>query len=130
MNEKELAKFVGSRIREYRKKKGLTQKELGERIGVKHNTVSNYETGAISAEQDALFAITRELDITLDDLFPSKKDGSLDKAVQLSDEKMDLADMAFYKDLEKQIESFQGEERKELMRQIQFAVELFKNSKN
>lgn len=34
---------LGQRIRHYRKLKGLTQKQLAELIGVKHNSVSDWE---------------------------------------------------------------------------------------
>jgi len=37
----EISKFVGGKIKNIRKKRGLTQKELGERVGVKHNTISS-----------------------------------------------------------------------------------------
>ena len=33
-----------NRIKQIRKEKGLTQVEFGEKIGVKGNTVTNYET--------------------------------------------------------------------------------------
>ena len=34
---------LGVRIRYFRKKKGFTQKELGEAIGVNDSTIRNYE---------------------------------------------------------------------------------------
>lgn len=63
-------KYVASKIKEYRKLRNLTQKELGERIGVKHNTISSYENGTNEPEQDLLFKIANALDITINDLFP------------------------------------------------------------
>lgn len=33
------------RLKKLRKEKGLTQKELGERLGVKQNTFTNWENG-------------------------------------------------------------------------------------
>lgn len=35
--------FVATKIKEYRKMRHLTQRELGEKVGVKHNTISSYE---------------------------------------------------------------------------------------
>lgn len=49
---------------------GLTQKELGEKIGVKHNTISSYESGKNEPEQDMLFKIAAALDISINELFP------------------------------------------------------------
>jgi UDP-N-acetylglucosamine 1-carboxyvinyltransferase len=36
---------VGQQIREARKAKGMTQKELGEKLGVSESVVTNYESG-------------------------------------------------------------------------------------
>lgn len=36
---------IGLKIKEYRKSKGLTQKELADKIGVAVNTISRYEIG-------------------------------------------------------------------------------------
>ena len=36
---------VGNQIRNARKAKGLTQKELGEKLGVADSVVTNYESG-------------------------------------------------------------------------------------
>lgn len=62
--------YVASRIKYYRKTMGLTQKELGEKIGVKHNTVSSYESGKNEPEQNMLFKIASALGISVNDLFP------------------------------------------------------------
>jgi len=42
----DLAWTVGDRLRKAREYAGLTQKELGEQVGITRNTVGNYETGA------------------------------------------------------------------------------------
>ena len=65
-----VSSHVAQRIKYYRKLKGITQKELGEKIGVKHNTVSSYENGVNEPEQDLLFKIADALDISINDLFP------------------------------------------------------------
>ena len=36
---------IGTKIKEYRKSKGLTQKQLADKIGVAVNTISRYEIG-------------------------------------------------------------------------------------
>lgn len=65
--------FVANKIKEYRKLNRLTQKELGEKIGVKHNTVSGYENGTNEPEQDVLFKIAEAFCISINDLFPKTK---------------------------------------------------------
>lgn len=69
--ENDVTKYVGSQIRKFRKAKGMTQKELGFRIGVKHNTISAYESGTNEPEQNILFAIADVLGVSINDLFPS-----------------------------------------------------------
>lgn len=66
----DVSKYVGQQIRKYRKAKGMTQKELGFRIGVKHNTISGYESGANEPEQNILFSIADVLGVSINDLFP------------------------------------------------------------
>ena len=65
--------YVATKIKQYRKEKGLTQKELGEKIGVKHNTISGYEKGTTEPEQNLLFMIAKALDISINDLFPETR---------------------------------------------------------
>ena len=70
MKKVDIKIYVSNKIREYRKLRGLTQKELGDKIGVKHNTVSGYESATSEAEQDILFKIANALEISINDLFP------------------------------------------------------------
>lgn len=67
---KDVTKYVGMQIRKYRKMRKMTQKELGMKIGVKHNTISSYEAGINEPEQNTLFAIADVLGISINDLFP------------------------------------------------------------
>ena len=54
------------RIKEVRKSEGLTQVEFGERIGVKGNTVTNYETGLRTPTDAVLLSICREFNVNED----------------------------------------------------------------
>lgn len=47
MTEENISKYIGRRIRYYRTLRGMTQKELGLKIGVKHNTVSSCKAGVV-----------------------------------------------------------------------------------
>lgn len=69
--ENDVSKYVGAQIRKFRKAKGMTQKELGFRIGVAHNTISGYESGSNEPDQNILFAIADVLGVSVNDLFPS-----------------------------------------------------------
>jgi|HigsolmetaAR206D_1030411.scaffolds.fasta_scaffold02503_5 repressor LexA len=66
----DVTRYVGHQIKKFRKAKKMTQKELGEKIGVKHNTISGYESGTNEPEQNTLFAIADVLGVSINDLFP------------------------------------------------------------
>lgn len=70
--------FVATKIKKYRKMRHLTQRELGEKVGVKHNTISSYENGTNEPEQDLLFRIASALGISINDLFPETTSQSCD----------------------------------------------------
>lgn len=54
------------RIKQIRKKEGLTQTQFGERIGVKGNTITNYETGLRTPTDAVLKSICREFNVNED----------------------------------------------------------------
>ena len=56
-------------IRKYRKKAGIPQKELAEKLGVTRNTVINWESGKYRPDADLFPPLCRLLGITLSDLF-------------------------------------------------------------
>lgn len=51
------------RIKRVRKENGLTQVEFGEKIGVKGNTVTNYETGLRNPTDAVILSICREFNV-------------------------------------------------------------------
>lgn len=130
MNPKELDKYVGNKIREFRKRRNLTQKELGEKIGVKHNTISAYENGTNSPEQTMLFKIARALEIKVDDLFPTTTDvdvsEELERALHLAKD-LELKDIQLLKSLIEKALSLNEEEREKFLRSVKFAVDYYDN---
>lgn len=61
------------RIKALRKAAGLTQSEFGERIGVKGNTITTYETGARIPSEAVIRAICREFHASEDWLRDGKE---------------------------------------------------------
>ncbi|MVM36224.1 helix-turn-helix domain-containing protein [Spirosoma sp. HMF4905] len=59
----ELKKQVGSLIKQARKAKGFTQKELGEKLGVGRVTINGYEAGSQNLTLDTLQKIAEALGI-------------------------------------------------------------------
>ena len=59
---------IGKNILNLRKKKGLSQEELGEKIGVTRQTISNWELGITNPNPDQLKEISKEFNISIDEL--------------------------------------------------------------
>jgi phage repressor protein C with HTH and peptisase S24 domain len=70
MDKEKLAIIIGSKIKEQRKLKGWTQLELGKKVGLGKNAISNYEKGFRSPKKNTMFDLAKAFDISIDDLFP------------------------------------------------------------
>lgn len=116
----------GDRLREAREQKGLTRRELANKLGVTISAIGNYETGVSSPKEDILLKIFNVLsiepnylfkdsfiksDITPDEAEIIKSYRSLNKEGQekVADYTSDLVDTGKYKKLN---ESLMGEETK------------------
>lgn len=64
---------IGKFISQNRKLKGLTQEELGEKLGVTNKTISRWETGKYMPDLSLLEPISKELGITLNELLNGGK---------------------------------------------------------
>ncbi|WP_020597507.1 helix-turn-helix domain-containing protein [Spirosoma panaciterrae] len=60
---------VGQLIREARKAKGLTQKELGEKMGISESAVNRYENGSANLSLKTVEKIAEVMGITVRILF-------------------------------------------------------------
>ena len=63
---------MNDRIRKIRKQKGITQIELGNRIGVSQQVITNYERGIREPNIETLLKIAGALDISLETLIGKK----------------------------------------------------------
>ena len=59
---------LGEKILELRKKKGLSQEELGDKIKVTRQTISNWELNETSPNPEQLKKLSRELHVSIDEL--------------------------------------------------------------
>lgn len=84
MTDQELAIYIGLKIKEFRDKRGLTQKELADLIEMGNTTIANYEKGFRTPKKNTLFKIANALNVTIDDLFPVLKqsDNSIIESVE------------------------------------------------
>ena len=62
-------KIFGLRIRDLRKKSGLTQSELAERIGFSTNFIGMVERGERNTSVDKIFKLAKAFDIKLAQFF-------------------------------------------------------------
>lgn len=60
---------VAKNLLYYRKKNKITQKELAEKLGVKHNAISSWENGVNSIDIDTLFRVCQIFGITVNDMY-------------------------------------------------------------
>ena len=54
------------RIKKIRKELDLTQQEFAEKIGIKRNTIANYETGRNDPVDSVVYLICREFNVRVE----------------------------------------------------------------
>lgn len=69
MNQEKIGKFIA----ECRKKKGMTQAELGEKLGVTEKSISNWENGRNMPDLSLFKPLCNEFNISLNDLMSGEK---------------------------------------------------------
>ena len=80
-------KKIGSFIAERRKKKGLTQEELGEKLGVSNKTISRWENGNYMPDLSLLEPLSKELEISFNELLAGEIIAE-DKTVEYSEQNL------------------------------------------
>lgn len=76
-----------------RKKLGLTQSELGDRVGIDPNTISRYEREQLNATNKTAMKIAQKLGVSVDELLrePAEEDWVLE--IKIADSKEEVIDM-------------------------------------
>ncbi len=86
--------LVGSRIRELRKGRHLTQTELSEKIGVAQSDLSRMEQGEYKVGLDTLFKILQVFDLKMGEFFGETETEAEREARDLMTEYRNLSDDA------------------------------------
>jgi len=73
-NKSDVVQIFAQNLKKYRKRAGLTQKQLSERLEISQKHLSFIETGVHFASASLIDRICRELNISCGDLFASEKD--------------------------------------------------------
>ena len=93
--------MLARNIKEVRRRNGLTQRQLGEKIGVKHSTIAGYESGNSNPDAKKLHQIAEELGVSMEELlgklaFPdgeidarTEEEKSMDKALEIIGKQQD-----------------------------------------
>jgi transcriptional regulator with XRE-family HTH domain len=95
-----MREYVARRIRELRVaygKRGLSQEELAQMVGVSTNTISRWETGTYEPTLNDLELLSRKLGVRMFDLFPklvheTSKDQTVDALLRAANE-LDQSDI-------------------------------------
>lgn len=66
-------KLIGRRLRELRKRRGLTQTEVGKQLGVDQTVVSNYERGAARVHGALIAGFAKILRVSADEILGLKE---------------------------------------------------------
>ncbi len=78
---------IGAKIRKYRDKRGISQRELAELLGVSNTRVSNWEQGVNRPDAEMIGALCRALDVS-----PSRLLGIRISDRELTDKENDIID--------------------------------------
>lgn len=73
MDKEQLAKFVGSKIKEFRTQRNMTQEELAELMDTTKQSIGRYENGSRRANQDNIFDLADIFNRSINDFFPPTK---------------------------------------------------------
>lgn len=77
--------MFGARLRELRKKKGLTMKELGKRFSLAESTISGYENGNRKPDLEMIDGFADFFEVSSDYLLGRTDNVSLQKSNQVAD---------------------------------------------
>jgi transcriptional regulator with XRE-family HTH domain len=86
--------LVGSRIRELRKGRHLTQTELSEKIGIAQSDLSRMEQGEYKVGLDTLFKILQVFDLKMGEFFGENDSPAEKEARDLAGEIKNLSEQA------------------------------------
>ena len=79
---------IGSFISAMRKNQGLTQEQLGEKLGVTNKTISRWETGKYMPDIDKLQALSEILGISINELLAGERIEDAARFVKMADENL------------------------------------------
>ena len=76
---------LSQNILDYRKKNGLSQEELGDKVNVTRQTISNWELGETSPNPEQLKLLSKVLNVSIDELVDNDLENVILKKVKLTE---------------------------------------------
>lgn len=104
---------VGQKIKELRKEKRITQRELGERMKISQQQIAQYENGKLKPKIETVKKIADALNVSIDELMPD----SYERDIQMGYELM-ATDYDFIKGLAAH-KIFSDEDRKKIFQKVE-----------
>lgn len=125
---------IGTKIREIRKQKGLTQKKLGEKCNIAESTIRRYELGDLNPKIETLQKIADALEVPLEAIRPPldeykilRKWNILEEISQITNDISEVKNlpnfMALLKEMPSQHEALVIEHYRKAEKPIQKAVD-------
>lgn len=74
----------GESIKKIRKEKGLTQKQLGEKLGISQAAIGQFESNSANPKIETMQKIADALNVSLNDLVPISYEREMQEAYELS----------------------------------------------
>lgn len=100
--------MIGTRIKLFRKKLGMTQTELGRRVGLSVSYISLIENGRSGIPNDLLYRFAEELQVTVEQLMGNEEKERLNKVREML---LEAYDVAIRSNRERSLEILQELER-------------------
>ena len=69
----------GNYICELREKKGLSQNQLGEKLGISNKAISKWENGGAYPSTELMLPLARELDVSIEELYAAISNAKVEK---------------------------------------------------
>ncbi len=92
--------YIGSKLKQGRKLKGLTQAELAKCAGVSYQQIQKYETGANNPSPETLLTLCQAIGVNIVDIYPNIELNE-NKNIYLTNNEVQLVKL--YRSIEKDI---------------------------
>lgn len=125
---------VGGRIREIRREKNMTQRELGEKCGLADSAIRRYELGKANPKIETQEKIANALGVSIDQINPSigigkaiaETPGLLDDLMESIDTVLDVAETSMINGMIEDFQKLNGSGKKEASKRVKELTEIRK----